>query len=141
MDGNELAKRLQKAKGKCPNCGKTLIFARAAAKARAHNITDHVVACSRCGHVYAPTLLPPDQMLLETDVTATHLPILTNLDYLGSGGLIAAAIFIGLYLYFLVYAKQHGREDVPWQVLCIGVVCLVAGVVLLIYARRLRKRK
>ena len=59
------------AKADCPNCGSRMIFKGAETLARENGITDNVVMCGSCRHVYTYVLIP-GRLTLDVDVTGRY---------------------------------------------------------------------
>lgn len=70
-NGNAFGDMLLNSKGTCPGCHRELTFGEAGRLARDHGITDNVVACPGCGHVFEVNLVP-GRMTLTRDVTASY---------------------------------------------------------------------
>jgi len=66
--GNSFGDMLMQSKGVCSNCMKDLTFGDAAQLARKHGISDNVVMCKGCNHVFEVNLVP-GSMTLTQDVT------------------------------------------------------------------------
>ena len=70
-NGNAFGNMLMQSKGECPNCKASLTFGESAKLARSHGISDNVVMCHQCNHVYEITMVP-GRMTLTKDVTARY---------------------------------------------------------------------
>jgi len=71
MDGNTLAEMLIRQSAACLNCGRSITFEEGADCARNSGITDNVVKCPHCGHIFI-TMIVPGRMSFTEDVTAKY---------------------------------------------------------------------
>ena len=69
--GDSFGEMLMSSKGVCSNCKKELTFGDAAQLARKHGISDNVVMCKGCNHVFEVNLVPA-RMTLTQDVTSRY---------------------------------------------------------------------
>lgn len=63
--------RMFNAKGKCRNCKSRMIFSDAQRLARESRISDNVIVCRACRHVYTYMLIAGD-LTLDMDVTERY---------------------------------------------------------------------
>ena len=69
--GNALMEMLMKAKANCLNCGKEMVFEDAGRRAKDLGITDNVLMCGGCRHIFTCTLVP-GRLTLNSDVTSKY---------------------------------------------------------------------
>ncbi|NLJ65226.1 MAG: hypothetical protein GX337_07540 [Christensenellaceae bacterium] len=69
--GDSFREMLMKSKGVCPNCKTDLTFEEAAQLGRKHGISDNVVMCKGCNHVFEVNLVPGSMTLIK-DVTSRY---------------------------------------------------------------------
>ena len=69
--GDAIINMLMGAKANCLNCGKEMVFKEAGTRAKDLGITDNVLMCGHCGHLFTCTLVP-GKLTLNSDVTSQY---------------------------------------------------------------------
>ncbi len=76
-NGHAFTDRMFNAKGKCRNCKSRMIFSDAQRFARESGLSDNVVICRACRHVFTYMLIA-GTLTLDVDVTEKYPGIQTN---------------------------------------------------------------
>lgn len=76
-NGHAFTDRMFNAKGKCRNCKSRMIFSDAQRFARESGLSDNVVVCRACRHVFTYMLIA-GSLTLDVDVTEKYPGIQTN---------------------------------------------------------------
>ena len=76
-NGHAFTDRMFNAKGKCRNCKGRMIFSDARRLAQESGLSDNVIMCRACRHVYTYMLIA-GSMTLDVDVTEKYPGIQTN---------------------------------------------------------------
>ncbi len=76
-NGHAFTDRMFNAKGKCRNCKSRMIYSDAQRLARENGISDNVIICRTCRHVFTYMLIA-GSLTLDVDVTERYPGIQTN---------------------------------------------------------------